>query len=133
MSSSKRPGKYWVGGICWTARILASLLAALVVVIFVGESFFYPGDGPPNPFKQPPEVQLEFAGMLAMLAGCILGWRWEGIAGLLVISGMMIFHIIEGKLWLNWTFGLFDLAGILFLLCWWMKRLVVKGCGSNQS
>lgn len=107
----------------WTARILASLLAALVVVFFVGESFFYPGEGPPNPFKQPPEVQLEFAAMLAIWIGMIVGWKWESIASLLIIGGMATFHIIEGKLWLNWTFGLFDLTGILFLLCWFLKKL----------
>ena len=125
--------KYYLLIIRWAARILASLLVILVVVIFVGESFFYPGDGPPNPLEQPIEVQLEFAGMLAMWVGMIVGWRWEGIASLLIFGGMAVFHIIEGKLWINGTFGLFDLAGILFLLCWGLKKFEKKNIGAGES
>ncbi len=121
MDSVMKQEKYWDIGICWAVRILASLLVALVLVIFIGESFFYPGEGPPNPFKQPLPVQIEFAGMFAILIGMIVGWRWEGIAAALVLSGVIVFHIIQGKLWLNWVFGLFDLVGLLFLLCWWLK------------
>lgn len=118
--------KYCLGIVRWVARILASLLAILVVVIFVGESFFYPGEGPPNPFEHPVEVQLEFAAMLAIWIGMIVGWKWEGAAGILILGGMATFHIIEGKVWINETFGLFELAGILFLLCWFLKKLQKK-------
>jgi len=112
--------KYGVTAIRWATRILASLLAVFVLVIFVGESLA--GEGPGNPFKHPLPVQLEFVGMLAIWVGMIVGWKWEGVASLLIISGMLIFHITTGKLWLNWTFGLFDLVGILFLLCWWLEK-----------
>ncbi len=55
-------------GIRWTARIAGVLLVGLVFLFVVGE-------GPPNPFKQPPSVQIEFLSMLAMMIGFLLGWR----------------------------------------------------------
>jgi len=119
--------KYCLLTIRWVARIYGSLLAMLILTIAIGEGFFYPGGGLPNPLTQPLSVAIELFAMLAILLGCIVGWKWYGLAGLLVIGGMMVFHVIEGKLWLNWTFGLFDLAGILFLLCWWSGRAKRNG------
>ena len=125
MSSSKKSGNYILIGIRGATRILAGLLAIMVLVIFLGEGLS--SEGPGNPFRHPLPVQLGFLGMLAIWTGLIVGWKWEGIAAILIISGMMIFHIIQGRLWLNWTFGLFDLAGILFLLCWRLGRLQRNG------
>ena len=105
------------------ARIYGGLLAVLVLTIAIGEGFFYPGNGLPNPFIQPLPVAIELFGMLAMWVGCILGWKWQGVGGFLTIAGIMTFHVIEKRLWLMGAFPLFDLAGILFLLCWWLKRL----------
>jgi len=61
---------------------------------------------------------LEFAGLLAAWIGLIIAWKWEGIGGALIISGVIIFHVVEYRLWLNWIFGLLGLVGILFLFCW---------------
>ena len=120
MNDIRKFRKHLAVVICWVARILGSLLAVLVLVIFVGETLS--GDGPGNPFKHPLPVQLGFVGMLAMWVGCIVGWKWQGVGALLTIGGIMTFHIIEKRLWLMGAFPLFDLAGILFLLCWWLKR-----------
>lgn len=90
-----------------------------MLVISVGESL---REGPPNPFKQPLGVQLEFVGLFGIWAGMIVGWKWEGIAAALVVGGVMIFHIVEGKLWLSGVFGLFGFVGVLFLFCWWLRK-----------
>jgi hypothetical protein len=111
---------------CWAAKIFGSLLAVLVLTIAVGEGFFYPGEGLPNPFTQPLPVAIELYGMLAMWVGCIIGWKWEGIAAFLTIAGIMIFHVIEKRLWLMGAFPLFDLAGILYLLCWFLKKFLYR-------
>jgi len=113
---------YWVSGIRWITRIYSGLLATLILIIAIGEGFFYPGDGLPNPLTQPLPVAIELFGMLAMLIGCIIGWKWQGLGAILVITGIMTFHIIEKRLWLMGAFTLFDLAGILFLLCWWLEK-----------
>ena len=120
MDSIQKFRKYFAVVIRWVARILGGLLAILVLVIFVGESLV--GEGPGNPFKHPLPVQLGFVGMLAMWVGCIVGWKWQGVGALLTIGGIMTFHIIEKRLWLMGAFPLFDLAGILFLLCWLLKK-----------
>lgn len=112
--------KFWILGIHWVTRVLATLLTIMVLVIFLGEGLSSEGSG--NPFKHSLSVQLEFLGIFIVWVGMIIGWKWEGIASGLIIGGMMIFHIVQGKFWLNWTFGLFDMTGILFLLSWWLKR-----------
>lgn len=122
MNDLVKQRKYWLVGIRWTARIFGILLAIMVLTIAIGEGFFYPGDGLPNPFTQPLPVAIELFGMLAMWVGCILGWKWQGIGALLTIGGIIIFHVIEKRLWLMGAFPLFDIAGILFLLCWWLSR-----------
>lgn len=120
MDSREKTKHYCAAGICWAARILGSLLAALVLVIVVCHAFSE--EGLPDPFSQPPGVTLEFLGLFAVWAGVVLAWKWEGVGGLLTIGGVIIFHIVEGRLWLNWVFGLFGLVGIMFLLCWRLNR-----------
>ncbi|MHC4623143.1 MAG: DUF7670 domain-containing protein [Planctomycetota bacterium] len=114
-----RTPKAWLStAIRWAARTLSGLLAALMLSIVLCHAFS--PEGLPNPFTQPPDVQLEFAGMLLMWSGWILGWKWEGIGGLLALCGIMIFHVVEAKIWLG--YGLADLVGILFLLSWWLRK-----------
>lgn len=119
--------KYLMIGIRWVARVYGGLLAVLVLTIFIGESFFHTGDSPPNPFTQPLPVAIELCGMLTMWIGCILGWKWQGTGAILVIAGIMTFHIIEKRLWLMGAFSLFDLAGILFMFSWWLARCQRSG------
>jgi len=118
--------KCFVTVLRWSARIVGGLLAVLVLTIAIGEGFFCPGDGLPNPFTQPLPVAIELFGMLAMLAGCIAGWKWQGLGALLIIAGIITFHVIEKRLWLMGAFPLFDLAGVLFLLSWLVGKLRKK-------
>ncbi len=122
MNGAQKSKKYCVTTVCWVARIYGGLLAVLVLTIAIGEGFFCPGDGLPNPFTQPLPVAIELFGMIDMLIGCIVGWKWQGLGAILVIAGVMTFHVIEKRLWLMGAFPLFDLAGIFFLLCWLLKR-----------
>ena len=107
--------KYSLVGFCWTARIYGSLLAVSILAIAIGE-------GPPNPFTQPLPVTIELFGMLAMWIGCIVGWKWQGVATILIIGGIMTFHIIEKRLWLMGAFPLFDLAAIFYCLSWLITK-----------
>jgi hypothetical protein len=122
MDSITKQLKYCRICIHWVAGIYGILLAAFVLTIFIGEGFFYPGDGLPNPFTQPLPVAIELFGTLAVLIGCIIGWKWRGLGAILVIGGITTFHIIEKRLWLMGAFPLCDLAGILFLFSWCAGR-----------
>jgi hypothetical protein len=73
----------------WTARLSGLLLLALVVVFAIGEG------GPPNVLDQPRPVQLQFAGMFLMLAGFLIGWRWEAAGGITAVAGFALFLAIE--------------------------------------
>lgn len=95
----------------WLARITGLILAGLVLLFVVGE-------GPPNPVRQPFSVQLEFLAMFLMLAGFLLGWRWEAAGGIMVVVGFAIFFATEmvvngrppGR-----AIPLFAIPGVLFL------------------
>ena len=107
MNGIEKLRKYSLVGLRWTARIYGGLLAVSILAIAIGE-------GPPNPFTQPLPVAIELFGMLVMLAGCIVGWKWQGVGALLIIVGISAFHVIEKRILLMGAFPLFDIAGILF-------------------
>src|SRR5208283_5510542 len=73
----------------WSARVTSLLLFGLVIVIVIGHG------GPPNVFRQPTPVQLEFAAMGLMLLGMAVGWLREGLGGLLVLLGLAAFNTVE--------------------------------------
>ncbi len=79
----------------WSARISGLLLVGLVVAITIGHG------GSPNVFQAPPPVQIEFCGLFLGLAGFLLGWRWEGLGGIVASSGFAVFCatelIVNGK------------------------------------
>src|SRR5271165_2225306 len=98
----------------WSARVTSLLLLGLVIFIVIGQG------GPPNIFRQPTPVQLEFAAMGLMLLGLVVGWVREGLGGLLVLLGLAAFNAVE--LTVNGrpargAFPLFAVPGVLFLLC----------------
>jgi len=105
--------------VAWTARITGLFLLGLVIVIFVGEG------GPPNVFRQPPSVQLEFASLALILIGLVVGWVREGFGGFLVLLGLVAFNAVEltvnGRLALG-AFPLLALPGVLFLLSARLRR-----------
>lgn len=111
--------KTWIRhGFRWSARITGLLLVGLVAVVVAGQ-------GPPNPLHAPPSVQVEFLGLLLVLAGCLAGWRWEGLGGLLVVAGFGAFVVTElavnGKL-PGGAIPLFAVPGVLFLAAFGVGR-----------
>ncbi len=103
----------------WAARATSLLLFGLVIVLEIGQG------GPPNLFRQPTPVQLEFAALGLMLLGLIVGWVREGAGGLLVFCGLAAFNIVElavnGRPALG-AFPLFAVPGALLLLSALLRR-----------
>jgi hypothetical protein len=108
VSSSRLPSL-----VHWSARVTSLLLLGLVIAIVVGQG------GPPNIFRQPPPVELEFAAMSLMLLGLVIGWMREWLGGLLVLVGLAAFNAVElavnGRPALG-AFPLFAIPGTLFLV-----------------
>ena len=103
----------------WAARITGALLVGLFVLIAIGEG------GPPNILGRPVPVQLESAGMLMMLVGFLVGWRWEAVGGVLAIAGFGTFLVTEmvvnGKP-PGGAIPLFLIPGVLFLISFGLRK-----------
>jgi hypothetical protein len=104
----------------WTARVAGTLMVISAVVIAIGE-------GMPNPFTQPPVVQIGFLALAMILIGILAGWRWELAGGVLSLAGWCLFvgSVVHGKS-LNLFISLLALPGILYVvsagLRWHNKR-----------
>jgi len=103
----------------WTARILGTLILAVIVTFAIGE-------GVPNPFLLSQREILLFIVILTMIIGQIAAWKWEGIGGLLILSGFAFFAIVNHRISINIVFGPWLLTGLLYLGCGWMKRKVAS-------
>ncbi len=112
--------KWLVRSVRWVARISGTLMAGLI--IFVGGGDYISGSGLPNPFTEPLGVTMETVGLLICLAGLIISWRWARLGGVLILMGMLTFHIIEWKVWLNWVFLVLELVGFGHLCTWVLSR-----------
>jgi hypothetical protein len=103
----------------WSARVTGLLLFGLVAVLVIGNG------GPPNVFRQPTSVQLEFAALGLMLVGLVVGWVRQALGGLLVLFGLAAFNAVElavnGRPALG-AVPLFAVPGVLFLLSALLRR-----------
>ena len=105
----------------WTPRILGILLAVFVSLLAL--NVFNEGYGFWNTILVL-LMHLRPTGMI--LLALIIGWRWEGVGGILFIAlGVWYLIMLWGRL--NWSAymvisGPLFLIGILFLLNWFYRR-----------
>jgi hypothetical protein len=94
------------------------MLATLVFLLAIGEGF--------NPAKVTIEEALMMMGFLAAWLGFIVGWKWEGTGGALVIGGLLwhcVFeYVLRGTMFLGFWITLPALPGVLYLVSWWRTR-----------
>ena len=101
----------------WTARIWASLMAAMIAVIFVGHAV-EDGIGPfLNMTIRDSLMMVVFA---ATWFGLVLGWKWERLGGFLIVGGMAVFYLFDyllsGSFPQGAFFSVIAFPGVLFLL-----------------
>jgi len=101
------------GLVRWTARLLALGMGGGIFLLAVGEGF--------NPARLTgPELILSVPFFVAWV-GLWLGWRWEGLGGMLVVAGVLGFYLVHfaerGRFPAGWAFPLIALPGVLFLTC----------------
>ncbi len=115
----------------WIARIGAGLAAAVMLLFFVGEGL---AEG------LAPLLDLSFRESAMMVAfaavwvSLLLGWRWELVGGLLTLSGLAAFYVVDyalsGTFPRGPTFFLFASPGLLFLACaLWSRRMEMSPQG----
>jgi hypothetical protein len=103
----------------WAARLVASFLLGLMLLLLLGE-------GPPPVWRLPPNVQLLFAAQVVTLVGLVVLWFWELPGGLLTLGGIIAFYAINylesGRFPSGWVFPLFYVPGILAVISWMLSR-----------
>ena len=73
----------------WSARISGLALAGLTVLFCVGEG------GPQDLLQRPLPVQFEFAGLLMMIIGFVVGWSRAALGGIVAVAGFVLFTATE--------------------------------------
>ena len=119
MNGSLLSAAFLTTSVRWTARVLALLMGGLVLLLAIGEGF--------NPAKlKATELALSVPFFVAWV-GLWVGWRWEGVGGILVLAGMAGFYLLHfaqtgfGRFPRGWVFPIFAVPGLLFLLCWLLR------------
>jgi len=101
----------------WTARIWASLMAAMIAVIFFGHAV---DEGIGSFLNIPLRESLMMVAFGTTWFGLILGWKWERLGGSLIIGGMAALYIFDlsfsGSFPRGQVFLLIGLPGVLYLL-----------------
>ena len=99
----------------WTARIIGTLLVALVLLIAVGESI---SEGVPNFAGMNRKVQIMFLGLGLELVGLLLAWKWEGIGAGITILGYALFQVTEGNVFTPPLLPIFLMVAVIYGYCW---------------
>jgi len=100
----------------WAARVLGTLWCGLVVVFAIGE-------GMPSPSALPLPEQVAMAAAGLWILGCVMGWRWDAAAAAVILLASVVFHLIEGRLWLGWPLELPTLVGLLYAASWTCRTM----------
>jgi hypothetical protein len=110
------------GNFCrWTGRILGIVLVLFIVVLFVANVAV--GQGPPNPFTQPLSFWFHgpLIGILLIVVGTLMGWRWEFLGGLTAVIGLSLV-VVSQKYGVRGMPLFLGLPGILYLVSAALRR-----------
>jgi hypothetical protein len=104
-----------IAALCrWTARVISTLLVLLIVMIGIGE-------GMPNPFTQPPAVQVGFLALALLMIGILAGWQWELTGGIISLAGWCLF-LASVKCRLTCFVWALALPGVLYVISALLRR-----------
>lgn len=108
------PGKF----AHWAGLAVGNGLLLMVIIFILGEGF-------PRISFTWTEI-FAWGSLLLAFAGILAGWKWDKLAGWLILAGIFIFYINNylsvGKFPSGWVFPLFFLAGLLHLAAGWLKK-----------
>lgn len=106
----------------WTARIISVALFILIAFITITE-------GVPNPFAASLKDNLLGVAFSTMTVGLLVGWKWEGIGGLLILGWATVFAVLNHDYgdWPNVLTVVWLVTGLLYLACWWRTSRCLAG------
>ncbi|PWU09424.1 MAG: hypothetical protein C5B50_27515 [Verrucomicrobia bacterium] len=108
----------------WLARILALLMAGMILLFYVGEGF--------NPFHLTTRELILSVPLFITWIGLWLCLKWDGLGASLVMTGMAAFYLVHfaqtgfGKFPRGWAFPLIALPGLLSLASWLWRRQTAR-------
>jgi hypothetical protein len=107
----------------WIARISAGVMAALILLIFVGEAL---AEGFEPILHMTIRESAMMAAFFAVWLGLLLGWKWELYDGLLTICAVAAFYLLDylfpGTPPRGPLFLIFATPGLLFIYYEWLTR-----------
>jgi hypothetical protein len=104
----------------WIARIMSALVILGILLIVIGEGGF-------NPFEFTAIEGVMMVFFWIAFAGLIIGWKWPGLGGMVTITGILAFFIVQlivqGNIPHGFAFEVIALPGWLFLLTYLLQKL----------
>ena len=119
MTSSPSHSEFWLNSLRWFARFWALAFAVLILGLAIGEGF--------NPAKLKARELILTVPFAATWLGLLLGWKWEGLGGTLVVAGITAFCLLHFGLtgfgrFPGWAFWVIAVPGLLYLVSWFCRR-----------
>jgi hypothetical protein len=108
----------------WMARILGSI-SLVFLLVMLGTTLLASLTGKGEPFGRFHSIteMLSFLFFpLSTIAGLGLAWKWDGPGGLVVIAGIIGFHLLRPDLSFSWLPDGLAVPGLLFLLYWYLDK-----------
>jgi hypothetical protein len=100
----------------WTARIIGSLFALFLIFMLLAY-IINPEGSDSGQSSIPGALVILIFGLWAVGVG--VAWKWEGIGGLIILTGSILFFAINPHdIWPPMLLHIMPLLAILFLLCW---------------
>jgi hypothetical protein len=114
----KRHGNRAVTVVRWIARVFSGIMAALILVISVGEALT---EGYEPILHLTVRETVMMVAFVVVWLGLLLGWKWELTGGLLTVCGMAAFYLVDylfsGTFPRGPFFFIIAFPGLLFLYC----------------
>jgi hypothetical protein len=100
----------------WIARITGTLM----FLLFVAFDF---GEGPPDLLRLTAAERVQALGIATLFFGLPLAWKWEGLGGLITVSGFAFLGAVDQANLHRWVLDMPALAGALHLASWTRLRM----------
>ncbi len=107
----------------WTARIWGSLVLAFLI-FFVGSHLIGAGEINGEEFQSASEVVAFMFFPISTLLGLSLALKWEGLGGLITVSGILGLSLLRSDLLANPYIYISMGPGFLYLIYWIKSRRV---------
>jgi hypothetical protein len=99
----------------WAARILGTLMVLLFITFALGE-------GLPAPSQLTSIEKLQFVGVIGIVVGLLLAWKWEGLGGLLGVAGFILLVALSRSHLRMWVFWFPAVVVLVHVVCWTRLR-----------